>query len=57
MYEKPTNEFKYTGTRTANAAKAWLSKNLPKDDKGLFVRTIGNIRFRNMDFEHREDDY
>lgn len=56
MYEKPTNEFKYTGTRTANAAKAWLSKNLPRDDKGHFVRTMGNIRFQNMDYEPQEDD-
>ena len=56
MYEKPTNEFKYTGTRTANAAKAWLSKNLPRDDKGLFVRSLGSIRFQNVDFQPQEVD-
>jgi hypothetical protein len=56
MYEKPTNEFKYTGTRTANAAKARLLKNLPRGDQGLFFRTMGNIRFQNMDFEPLGDD-
>lgn len=56
MYEKPTNEFKYAGTKTANAAKAWLSKNLPRDDKGHFVRAMGSIRFQNMDFAPQEDD-
>jgi len=56
MYEKPTNEFKYNGTRTANAAKAWLSKTLPRGDKGLFLRSLGNIRFQNMEYEPWEDE-
>jgi len=56
MYEKPTDEFEYTGTRTANAAKAWLSKHLPRDDKGHFVGTMGSIRFQNMDYEPQGDD-
>ena len=56
MYEKPTNEFKYTGTRTANAVKAWLSKNLPRRDKGLFIRTMGNVRFQSMDYEPQQDE-
>ena len=56
MYEKPTNEFNYTGTRTANAAKAWLSRNLPKDDKGHFIRAMENIRFQNVDYALQEDD-
>jgi len=56
MYEKPTNEFKYVGTRTVNVAKAWLSKNLPRDDKGHFVGTMGNIRFQNMDYGPQGDD-
>lgn len=55
IYEKPTNEFKYTGPRTANAAKAWLLKNLPRGDRGLYVKTMRNIRFQNMDFECQED--
>ena len=56
MYEKPTNEFKYAGTRTANAAKGWLSKRLTRDDKGHFVRAMDNLRFQNMDYEPQEDD-
>ena len=56
MYEKPTNEFKYTGTRTANAVKAWLSKNLPKRDKGYFLGNMGNFRFQTMDYEPQEED-
>ena len=56
IYEKPTNEFKYTGTWTANAVKAWLSKNLPKRDKGRFLENMGNIRFQNMDYAPQEDD-
>lgn len=56
IYEKPTNEFKYNGTRTANAVKAWLSKHLPKRDKGNFVRSMGNVRFQNMDFEPQQED-
>lgn len=56
IYEKPTNEFKFTGTRTANAVKAWLSKNLPKRDKGHFLRDMGNIRFQNMDYEPQEEE-
>jgi hypothetical protein len=56
MYEKPTNEFKYGGTRTANAAKAWLSKNLAKDDKGHLINNMGNIRFQNLDYESRDDE-
>ena len=56
IYEKPTNEFKYNGTRTANAAKAWLSKTLPRDDKGHFLRSMGNMRFQNLDYEPKEDE-
>ncbi|KAF9645157.1 hypothetical protein BDM02DRAFT_3120649 [Thelephora ganbajun] len=56
MYEKPTNEFKYAGTRTANAAKEWLSKNLPRGDKGHFIGTMENIRFQSMDYESQEDE-
>lgn len=56
MYEKPTNEFKYIGTRTANLAKAWLSKNLPKGDKGLLIKSLGSLRFQNMDFEPQGED-
>ena len=56
MYEKPTNEFEYGGTRTANATKAWLYKNLTKDDKGHLVDNIGNIRFQNLDYESRDDE-
>jgi len=33
--------FKYTGTRAVNRVKAWLSKNLPRDDEGHFVGTMG----------------
>ena len=56
MYEKPTNEFKYNGTRTANAAKAWLSKNLPSGDQGRFLAAMGNVRFQNIDYEPQGDD-
>ena len=55
IYEKPTNEFKYTGPRIANAAKAWLLKNLPRGDRGLYFRRMRNIRFQSMDFDHQED--
>ena len=55
-YEKPTNEFKYPGTRTANAAKAWLSKSIPKGDKGNFVGTVRVLRFQTMDYAPQEDD-
>ena len=55
-YEKPTNEFTYPGTRTANAAKAWLSKTLPKGDKGDLLRTVRNLRFQTMDYTPQKDD-
>ena len=56
IYGKPTNEFKYTGTRTANVVKAWLSKNLPKRDRGNLLGIMGNLRFQSMDYEPQEDD-
>jgi hypothetical protein len=56
IYEKPTNEFKYTGTKTANAIKGWLTKNLPRGDKGGFVRNMRNVRFQNMDYEPQQED-
>ena len=56
IYEKPSSEFRYNGTRTANAVKAWLSKNLPRRDKGSFVRNLGKIRFQNMDYEPQQED-
>ena len=58
IYEKPTNEFKYDGARTANIVKSWLSKNLPKDDNGSFrfMRDMGNVRFQNMDYEPCQED-
>lgn len=56
IYGKPTNEFKYNGTKTANAIKAWLSKNLPKRDKGSYIGNMGNLRFQNMDFEPQQEE-